>query len=641
MTLRSKTLITISITVVLLIGILYGSAQFILLSSFRELEVRNTQQILKSAINVHQQSVLQLRDRFADWANWDDAYNFVANGNPEFVTSNLTEAALSTLNNNVMIFTDSTGKMVWGTGFDIATGLSAEINPDVLAKVGTDDPLFNRSSETDYLYGFLMTTNGPMIVASRPILTSENTGPIRGTLVVGFYFDQTRISKLADVTQLSLTAFPYDSSKIQMDENTVASNNLTTFVHPVDDQTISGYQIVNDIYGKPAMIFKIDIPRDLYNSGLDSVNYFIIALIVIGGVIGLVIIVSLEFIVIRKVRNLSYDVTKIGHSRDLSLRVEVSGNDELSNLSKEINEMLGSKESAQKELSNSQTQLAQAEKMASLGQMVAGLAHEINTPLGYVRSSVESLKDLTEDNKTRVHQLQKTHRAILSGSPEELDSIIAENESLTKEPNITDNFTTQGVLFHSAIDGLDKIGELVNSLKNFSRLDEADMKEADINENLNDVLKISNHITKGIVTVEKSFGKIPPTLCYPAQLNQVFINLIVNAAHACESKQKRVTDYKGRINLTTSASDNFISVKVTDNGIGISEDLIGRIFEPFFTTKPVGQGTGLGLSIAYKIIDKHDGKITVESRPGEGTTFVVQIPVRRQSEKKSTLFAEE
>ena len=146
MTLRSKTLITISITIVLLVGILYVSAQYIILNSFKQLEIQNTQQVVKSALNVHSQNVTQLRDRFADWASWDDAYLFVTDSNQAFITSNLTEASLSTLSNNVMIFTDSTEKMVWGTGYNIKTGLIEPIPEDINGKIGKGDLLFYRQS---------------------------------------------------------------------------------------------------------------------------------------------------------------------------------------------------------------------------------------------------------------------------------------------------------------------------------------------------------------------------------------------------------------------------------------------------------------------------------------------------------------
>ncbi len=644
MTLRSKTLITISITIVLLVGILYVSAQFIILNSFKQLEIQNTQQVVKSALNVHSQNVTQLRDRFADWASWDDAYLFVTDSNQAFITSNLTDASLSTLSNNVMIFTDSTEKVVWGTGYNIETGISEPIPEEIYGKIGKGDLLFYRQSETDLIAGFLMTKAGPMVVASRPILTTENKGPIHGSLLVGYYFDEGRIEKLSEVTQLKINATPFNLGSIpeELRASAIGENgNNPILVHPVNENEISGYSVINDIYGKPAMIFQVDMPRDLYNQGLLSLNYFMTALIVIGLVIGLVIVFSLEKIVLKKLRGLSSDVTRIMDGKENISRVKVVGKDELSNLAGEINDMISARENAQRELNASQTQLVQAEKMASLGQMVAGLAHEINTPLGYVRSSVETLQEFNKDGQQLIHQFKETHNKMMNGDLSDIELIMERNGQRLNSNALTEGFKTESTLFNSALDGIDRIGDLVNSLKNFSRLDEAAMKEADINDSLDNVLRISNHIIKNLVQVEKNYGVIPSVLCYPAQLNQVFMNLIVNAAHACEAKRDLLPDFKGVVKLQTVAKDSMIVVRITDNGIGIPEENLVRIFEPFFTTKTVGEGTGLGLSIAYQIIEKHAGKILVESKPGTGTTFTVQIPIEKQNNDTSQLFAED
>ena len=644
MTLRSKTLITISITIVLLVGILYVSAQKIILNSFKQLEIQNTQQVVKSALNVHNQNVTQLRDRFADWASWDDAYLFVTDSNQAFITSNLTDASLSTLSNNVMIFTDSTEKVVWGTGYNIETGLSEPIPEDIYEKIGKGDLLFYRQTETDLIAGFLMTKAGPMVIASRPILTTENKGPIHGSLLIGYYFNEGRIAKLSEVTQLKIKAVPFDLNLIPEELRATAidaNGENPILVHPVNENEISGYSVINDIYGKPAMIFQVDMPRDLYNQGLLSLNYFMTALIVIGLIIGLVIVFSLERIVLTKLRGLSSDVTKIMNGKENLSRVKVVGKDELSNLAGEINDMISARENAQRELNASQTQLVQAEKMASLGQMVAGLAHEINTPLGYVRSSIETLQEFNLESQTMAQQFKETHNKMMNGDLSDIELIMQRNDQKLNSDALTEGFKTEKILFNSALEGIDRIGDLVNSLKNFSRLDEAAMKEADINDSLDNVLRISNHIIKNLVKVEKNYGVIPQVLCYPAQLNQVFMNLIVNAAHACESKKDLLPDFKGIVKLQTLAKDGMILVRITDNGIGIPEENLTRIFEPFFTTKTVGEGTGLGLSIAYQIIEKHSGKILVESKPGNGTTFTVQIPIEKQSSGTSSLFAED
>ncbi|MFN3562793.1 MAG: sensor histidine kinase, partial [Chloroherpetonaceae bacterium] len=188
-------------------------------------------------------------------------------------------------------------------------------------------------------------------------------------------------------------------------------------------------------------------------------------------------------------------------------------------------------------------------------------------------------------------------------------------------------------LFTDALDGLERMRELVKSLRDFSRLEEAEMKPANINACLDSALKIAHHQIKNAVLVVRDYADLPETLCYPAKLNQVFLNLINNAAHACEKRYQGTQ--KGVLKIQTEQKGERIIVKISDNGTGIAKEHLNKIFDPFFTTKKVGEGTGLGLSISYKIIEEHNGKISVESKEGEGTTFTIEIPLRTQTAKSS------
>ncbi len=286
-------------------------------------------------------------------------------------------------------------------------------------------------------------------------------------------------------------------------------------------------------------------------------------------------------------------------------------------------------------LRQSEMQLMQAEKMSSLGQMVAGVAHEVNTPLGYVKSNLQLLLDAQKEIQSLLALYQKLKEQILHGSSTAVAKLLDEIEA--KSETATLHSEVEKMCLNS-LDGIERIQDLVSSLKNFSRLDEADFKQTDLNENIESTLKIAAHLIreKGI-KVEKDFGTLPEIPAYPAQLNQVFLNLITNAVQA-------ITHEKGKIKITTRQDGTNVVVKVTDNGIGIQPEHLNKIFEPFFTTKEVGKGTGLGLSIAYKIVEKHNGKISVESTVGKGTTFTVMLPIERvdfaqpsEAEKTETL----
>jgi signal transduction histidine kinase len=252
-----------------------------------------------------------------------------------------------------------------------------------------------------------------------------------------------------------------------------------------------------------------------------------------------------------------------------------------------------------RQLKEAQDQLILNEKMASLGSLVAGVAHEINTPIG----AASSAADVSRRCIQRIAETIEEGAGALQKRPqiEKILNILKENNSVVMQAG-------------------ERIGQIVKSLRNFARLDESDIQEADIHEGLDSTLVLIQHETKNRITVTKIYGELPRIYCYPTQLNQVFMNLLINAAQAIEGK--------GEIRVQTSADDKNVYVKISDTGSGIGPDKIGHIFDPGFTTKGVGVGTGLGLSISYNIVQKHKGQLEVESKVGEGSTFMLSLPKR-------------
>ena len=254
-------------------------------------------------------------------------------------------------------------------------------------------------------------------------------------------------------------------------------------------------------------------------------------------------------------------------------------------------------EAIKERLEHAEAALLQSEKMASLGNLVAGVAHEINTPIG----SIHSNSDLM------VRALEKLRR-ILDDAPE-----LAGHKELTR---ILDALENIGRVNRTACQ---RIVAIVRSLKSFSRIEEPECRQADLHEEIDSALTLVHHELKTRIEVERDYGELPSVDCVPNHLNQVFMNLLVNASQAIEGK--------GRIRITTRAGEGNVSVAFEDSGSGIRPENLDKIFEPGFTTKDVGHGTGLGLSICYKIILAHHGNIEVESELGKGTTFTITPPV--------------
>jgi len=277
---------------------------------------------------------------------------------------------------------------------------------------------------------------------------------------------------------------------------------------------------------------------------------------------------------------------------------------------------------ALKQLKESEAQLIQSEKMSSLGQMVAGVVHEINTPLAYVKNSLGSVTGKLPDLARLVTEVDKLLELLRAGAanPEDLAEQFGLTERLVAQFRQRHLLDELQALVKDGLHGIGQMSDIVTNLKNFSRLDRSKVASFNLNEGLESTLMLARHELKNR-TVKKNFGDIPLITCSPSQINQVLLNLINNAAQATEPGQ-------GTIVLTTRRQDaRHVAVDVEDNGKGILPEVLPKIFDPFFTTKDVGKGTGLGLSIAYKIIEQHGGRIRVGSTVGVGTRFSVVLPL--------------
>lgn len=279
-----------------------------------------------------------------------------------------------------------------------------------------------------------------------------------------------------------------------------------------------------------------------------------------------------------------------------------------------------------KQLQEAQQQLLQSEKMASVGQLAAGVAHEINNPIGFVNSNVHSLQNYVVTLFGVITQYKKVHSQ-LALSSEKLDMIstIDKNADLDYINEDVHNLLTE------SMDGLKRVKDIVQSLKDFAHVGTNEWADADIHEGLESTLNIVKNEIKYKAVIEKNYGDLPPVNCILAQLNQVFMNLFINAAQA-------ITE-KGTILISTGVETKegleWVWIKIKDTGSGISPENMTRIFDPFFTTKPIGSGTGLGLSLAYGIINNHNGHIHVESEVGKGTCFTICLPVKSSKPKET------
>lgn len=274
-------------------------------------------------------------------------------------------------------------------------------------------------------------------------------------------------------------------------------------------------------------------------------------------------------------------------------------------------------------------QLYQADKMSSVGQLAAGVAHEINNPTGFVNSNLKTISGYAGDIKDvfgkygeLISLVERTDG--LKESMPEVFRLTEEIREMEKEYDIGYVVDDIEDVLKDSLDGTERIKKIVADMKAFARPGQDNMKVANINSGLETTLNVIRNKTRNKAEIHTDYGELPEILCFPQQLNQVFMNIIVNATQAIEEQ--------GKIHISTESSDEWIEVRIRDNGVGIPKENLSKIFDPFFTTREVGDGTGLGMNVAYNIVHKHRGTIDVESEPGKGTEFIVRIPVKREEE---------
>lgn len=330
----------------------------------------------------------------------------------------------------------------------------------------------------------------------------------------------------------------------------------------------------------------------------------------------------------------------------VSLSDSMRLSDELSHLNKELEErmarrtealelkakeLLASKTILEHEMSERQRveiELRHSQKMESVGQLAAGIAHEINTPMQYIGSSLSFLKDSFADLRTLKNLIEN----LLKQDQYSLDPKAIELQQQLETADLAYLCERGPKALDRALDGITRVTEIVGAMNEFTHPDQAGMESADINRALGTVLTVASNEYKYIATIERNYSELPSINCYLGDLNQVFLNLIVNAAHAIAEKQAD----KGVITISTKHVSDSVIISISDNGAGIPESIQHRIFDPFFTTKEVGKGTGQGLSISHSIIvEKHAGRLTFDTVKGEGTTFHIELPIYARTSKES------
>ncbi|HWR26528.1 MAG TPA: CHASE4 domain-containing protein [candidate division Zixibacteria bacterium] len=418
--LRQKTLLFTGITLACLVVFLYLTSSALIINGFTDVEKQNTIKNVQRAQEAMLDDIAQLSTMTRDWAWWDDTYEFIEDANPEYINANPTDESLAGLRLNVIIYVNSSGELVFGKGFDVENKKEIPIPESVKELLYRDGERLQDTENQSGISGIVLLPEGPMIISSYPILTSEWKGPVRGTLIFGRYLDEKEISRLAEITHLSLTLQRYSDLQLPDDINDLSfSDSEPIIVKPRSEQYIEGYSVLKDIFGEPALLLRVNMQRAIYGQGLASVRYLFFSLIVVGVIFGGMTLWLIEKMVLSRLSNLDHDIRKIGKSADLSGRVATEGKDELSSLGTSLNKMLEDLEHSNEKRKRAEEELKKHKDQ--LEDLVIGRTAELENSNKQLRFSIldrekadealknseEKYRSLVESNEDSIYMVDR------------------------------------------------------------------------------------------------------------------------------------------------------------------------------------------------------------------------------------------
>jgi len=570
MKLRTRTAAIFLVTTLLLLGAIVTISNTTLLASYKKLEMREVTQTVDQMQLAMTNQYSALNDKLTDWASWDDTYNFVENNNSAYIASNLTPDSLSTFGENFLLFYNSTGNLVYGMGLNLTSATKIPIPTSHLNLISQNRSIWDFQEVDSNFTGLAVLPEGPILLASQPILTSEGQGPIHGALIFARYFDSQYLASLSTIMRLPLTATLFSDwdSSFSSDPPTTISPQI--YIRPDNSDSISGYYVMDDFNGHPALVLGTTMIRTTYQQGLAAVNYIELTVGAASVIFSVTVLVLVERTVISRLRRLDSDVISIPADKNLSTKVLASGNDEITSLATSINTMV-------EEIQRKTIQLRRSERYSAIGELATMVAHDLRNPLQGIANAAFILK-----------------KSPSMGSKE--------NQVLT--------------LIQKDVKYSDKI---VNDLLDYSRDLNLELAQTNpqalVKESLSIVTVPSN------VQVQDETKNEPAINVDANKIKRAITNILSNAFDAMPKG--------GSLVIRSMQVDHKVDLIFGDSGVGMSGEILDKISTPLYTTK--AKGMGLGLSVARRMVEAHGGKISVESELGKGTTFIISLPLSDSS----------
>ena len=709
--LRQKTLLIIGLTMFVAVGSLFWLSRILLLRGFARLEEDFATENLERAASALTNELNTLDRTTSEYASWDQTYAFLHGKNPGYVKSEFPASTFQQLKIGFVVILDSSGHEVFSKGFDLVRGGEAPIPDGLDENLKAGSSLLVHKSLDSRVMGILMLRDGPVLMDSRPVLTSSSDGPIAGTIVMGRALDSAEVQHISEMIHMSFAVERLDGRNPNADfpsaDNAISPQSPTQ-IRALDQDSLAAYEKLDDIYGRPAILLRIILLRTIYEQGQTTLVQFSLLLLAAGLIFGAGTLYLLERVILSRVANISDGITHIGASGNLSARLEVPGKDELAYLGTAINSMLEDLEKAQVEQHQGRTRLglmidrmpvilwttdSELRFTSGIGAGLESLGVRSNELVGktlfeYFQTKNPEFPSIVAHSKALkgesvTYELQwkervfEAHVQPLRGNEGELTGVIGVALDISDRKHLADQLRQSqkmqavgelaGGVAHDfnnllmvvkghaemLIDRLpqtspqrfnveqiqtaaERAASLTRQLLAFSRKQVLQARVLDLNEVVGGMIQmVSRVIDENIELAFLPGSKLGNVKADPSQLEQVVLNLVVNARDAMPGG--------GRLTIETLAVEldknhmaqhavvdfepgPYVMLTVTDTGCGMDAQTQARIFEPFFTTKESGKGTGLGLATVYGVVKQSGGYIWVYSEPGCGTTFKVYLP---------------
>lgn len=600
MSIKLKTSLVIMVTAVLLITMIYAMSQTLLVGSVLEQERDITVNYLERINNALEYKSRALYSTMNDWADWDETYYFAQDGNDVYRDINLTDGTLLNLRLNIVAVMDTEGRLVYGTMIDSKSKERSELSKNFLKHLEGNSPIIGNLGSNKTTSGFLALPEGILLVTSKDIQKSDESGPAAGTLIFGRFLSDADINEIHEITGISFSVGDINSMQLPLNsEKTLQTldNGENYYVQTIDENHISGYCTMNDLYGKNSLFIKVDSDRRFYQKAKDAANFFLSALILCGLVILGVSIFILQRTVISRLLLLNRFVTQIRSKQDTSLRVSIPGNDEITNLSEEMNRML-------EELNKTQEDNQR-------------LVKEV---MGYDELKNEFFSNISHEFRTPINVLLST-----------LQLIYLQQQDMNNESNATRITKYISIMKQNCYRLLRLASNLIDITKMDSGFFEINPIKCNVVEVIEDItMSVAEYIHgKGIKLQFDTDVEEKTISADPEKIERIMLNLLSNAV--------KFTEDQGSVFVNVKDKGESVEVSVKDTGIGIPEEKLGIVFERFRQVNSSltrsHEGSGIGLSLVKNLVELHGGTIRVESEYGKGTEFIFELPVKADVEE--------